>query len=68
MSSCRKPDAFHSSFNVSTWQPKATKITQYSHAELGHFSIDEERHFLQNKSKLGILKLPQDCNNLDIST
>lgn len=66
MSSCKKPDDFHT-FNVSAWQPKATKATQYSHSELGYFSIDEERHFLPNKSKLGTLKRSQqEYQNLDI--
>ena len=66
MPSCKKPDSVHT-FNVSAWQRKGTKTTQYTHSELGYFSIDEERHLLPNKSKLGTLKVPQEeCKNLDI--
>lgn len=67
MSSCTKPDRdFFESFDVSAWQPTTNNRARYSHSELGHFSIDEERHFLHNKSKLSTLNLPQDCRNLDI--
>ena len=65
MSSCNIPDRLKI-FNVSNWQPEANKPARYSHGELGYFSIDEERHFLPNKSKLGTLNLPQDCKNIDI--
>lgn len=65
MSSRRMPDRFEP-FNVSGWQPNANNPAPYSHSELGYFSIDEERHFLHNKSKLGNLNLPQDCKHLDI--
>lgn len=63
MSSCRD---FVESFDVSAWQPTTNNRARYTHSELGHFSIDGERYFLPNKSKLGTLKLPQDCTSLDI--
>lgn len=67
MSSCRTLDRdFFDSFNVSAWQPKINSSARYSHSELGHFSIDEQRYFLHNRSKLGTLNLPQDCRSLDI--
>lgn len=65
MSSCRTFDRFQP-FYVSSRKPKADKAVRYGHSELGYFSIDEERHFLTNKSKLGTLQLPQDCSSLDI--
>ena len=66
MSSCSISDRLKT-FNVSTWQPEATTpAARYSHGELGYFSIDEERHFLPNKSKLGTLNLPHDCKHTDI--
>ena len=67
MSSCRKPARdFFDSFNVSAWQPKINSRARYSHSELGHFSIDEQRYFLHNNSKLCTWNLPQDCRSLDI--
>lgn len=67
MSSCRTLDRdFFDSFNVSAWQPKINSSARYSHSELGHFSIDEQRYFLHDRSKLGTLNLPQDCRSLDI--
>lgn len=65
MSSRRMPDRFEP-FNVLAWHPKTNKPARYSHSEIGNFSVDEERHFLHNKSKLGNLNLPQNCKNLDI--
>jgi len=53
-------------FNVSAYQSIPKRLASYSHSELGYFSIDEERYFLPNKSKLGTLDLPQDCKHLDI--
>ena len=67
MSSCGKPDRdFTESFDVSAWQPTTNDRVRFLHSELGYFSIDEERYFLHNKSKLGALNLPQGCRNLDI--
>ena len=67
MSSCIEPDrGFSDSFDVSAWQPTTNDRARYSHSELGHFSIDGERYFLHNKSKLGTLNLPRDLRNLDI--
>ena len=65
MASHRMPDRLEH-YNVSAWQPKANEPVRYSHNELGYFSIDEDRHFLHNNSKLGSLNLPQDCKNLNI--
>ena len=63
MSSCRD---FSESFDVSAWKPATNNRARYSHSELGRFSIDEERYFLHNNSKLSTLNLPHDCTSLDI--
>ena len=53
-------------FLVSSWRPNSNLPVRYGHSELGFFSVDEERHFLPNKCKLGTLQLPQNCDSLDI--
>lgn len=53
-------------FFVSSWRPHSNQPVRYGHSELGYFSIDEERHFLSNKCKLGTLQLPRDSDSLDI--
>ena len=53
-------------FNVLAYQPMTEKTVSYFHSELGYFSIDQDRFFLSNKSKLGTLRLPRDCKHLDI--
>lgn len=51
----------------SAYQSIASKPVSYFHRELGYFSIDQDRSFSLNKSKLGTLNLPPDCMHLDIN-
>ena len=65
MSASRIPDPLQFCI-VSAYQSTARKPASYFHSELGYFSIDQDRFFLSNKSKLSTLNLPQDCKHLDI--
>ena len=42
------------------------KPVNYLHEELGFFQVDADRTFSQNKSDLGTLNLPPDCQQLDL--
>ena len=43
-----------------------SRPVNYLHRELGFFHVDADRTFSQNKSELGTLNLPPDCQQLDL--
>lgn len=57
---------FFDFFNVLVWEFKINSSVCYLYSELGYFFIDEQRYFLYNRFKFGILNFFQDCRSFDI--